>query len=322
MSPTLRAAIALVLMVGFYVLAVGSGVGLLAIAVIVLMAKNVGAIKLAFLAAVAGGSVLWSVRPRVDRFEPPGPPLTRETEPDLFGVMEDVARAAKQAMPSHVYAIPDVNASVSTRGGMLGVGGHRVMLLGLPLLYLLTVDQLKAVLAHEFGHYGGGDTRVGRLVYHTRMGLARTLEAVHGKTISIVFNAYARVVMRVSTAVARQQEFAADRFAARVTSPQDLASSLQRLDKLSLLFPVFYASNIHPLAEEGYWPPIGQGFAAFCALPVFMDATVRLKTDDPSGVDEAGRYDSHPPTEARVAALQAIGSKEALSGPLAPSTGM
>jgi Zn-dependent protease with chaperone function len=303
-------------MAGFYLLALASGIGLLAFAWVALAAKSVATLKVALLAAVAGGTVLFSLRPRVDRFEPPGPALTREAQPELFGVIEDVARATRQAVPRQVYAVPDVNAWVSTRGGVLGIGGRRVMGLGLPLLHLLTVDQLKAVLAHEFGHYGGGDTKVGRLVYHTRAGLGRTLDAVEGKAIAILFNLYGRFVMRVSTAVARHEEFAADRFAAQATSAADLAASLARLDRHGPLFPLFYASNLYPVIEEGYWAPIGEGFAAFCASAMFNDGSVTVPVGEatpnrgagePDAAVDDGRYDSHPPTSARIAALNAIG---------------
>jgi heat shock protein HtpX len=306
----LRASIALALMAGFYVLALATGVGLFAIAWIALLAKSAATIKLAFFSAVAGGTVLWSLRPRFDRFEAPGPELTREAQPELFGVIDDVARATKQATPRHVHAIPDVNAWVSTRGGVLGIGGRRVMGLGVPLLHLLTVDQLKAVLAHEFGHYGGGDTKVGRLVYHTRLGLGRTLQAVDGKLVSVLFGFYGKLVMRVSTAVARHQEFAADRFAAQATSGQDLADSLQHLDKCGGMFPLFYVSNMLPVVEEGYWAPVGQGFAAFCSSPSFVNAKVTVGGADDAAALES-TYDSHPSTSARVAALSKLGPASA-----------
>jgi Zn-dependent protease with chaperone function len=310
MSPAARAAIALALMAGFYVLAIGSGVGLMTIAWLAAATKSAAGFKVAFFCAIAGGTVLWSLRPRVDHFEPPGPELTRETQPELFGVIDEVARATRQDMPQHVYALTDVNAWVSTRGGLLGVGGRRVMGLGIPLLHLLTVDQLKAVLAHEFGHYGGGDTKIGRLVYHTRLGLGRTLMAINGKAIAVVFNAYGKLVMRVSTAVARQQEFAADRFAAQATSGQDLAASLKKLDNHGGLFPLFYFSNIAPVVEEGYWAPVGEGFSAFCASPMFVGGVVTRVADEASTPPES-TYDSHPSTSARVAAIDALGPETA-----------
>ena len=313
MSPTARASIALSLMAGFYLLAIGSGVGLIALAVFALSLQAAGAAKLAFFAAVAGGTVLWSLRPRRDNFEPPGPALTNEAQPELFTVIEDVARATNQEMPVEVYAIPDVNAWVADRGGTLGVGGRRVMGLGIPLMHLLTVDQLKAVLAHEFGHYGGGDTKIGRLVYHTRLGLGRTLAAVHGKSIAVLFNAYGKLVMRVSSAVARHQEFAADAFAARATSAQDLADSLEKIDRRAMLFPLFLASNMQAVVEEGYWAPIGSGFSAFCAAPIFETVTVKPAggEDDEAAVGADTAYDSHPPTDLRVAALHALESAAA-----------
>ena len=316
MSPASRAAIALSFMAGFYVLAIGTGIALLALAWFLLLTKSAAGLKLAFFSAVAGGTVLLSLRPRIDRFEPPGPRLTREAQPELFGVIEDVARATNQAMPVEVFAVHDVNAWVSTRGGVLGIGGRRVMGLGIPLLHLLSVDELKAVLAHEFGHYGGGDTKVGRLVYHTRLGLGRTLEAVEGKSIAALFNLYGALVMRVSTAVARQQEFAADAFAARATSGRDLAASLRKLDQHGPLLPLFWASNLQPIIEEGYWAPIGRGFAEFCSLPTVSGIRLATPADDPSAEKADGaavhdsRYDSHPPTAARVAALAELESGE------------
>jgi heat shock protein HtpX len=305
MSPGVRASVALGLMVGFYLLAIGVGVGLLVLAWFAVSTEQVATVKLAFFSAVAGGTVLWSLRPRIDRFEVPGPALTREAQPELFGVIEDVARAANQEMPVDVYAIADVNAGVSTRGGVFGIGGRRTMVVGIPLLHLLTVDQFKAVVAHEFGHYDGGDTKIGRLVYHTRAGLARTLAAVHGKLVSVVFNAYGTLLLRVSSAVARHAEFEADAFAARVTSGEDLKTSLLKLDREGAMFPLFYASNMRQLIEEGYWAPVGYGFATFCARPALSRVTVR-PADETGAPSAESQYDSHPPTSARVAALDAL----------------
>lgn len=50
----------------------------------------------------------------------------------------------------------------------MGVGSKRVMGLGLPLLNALTVSELRAVLAHEFGHFVGGDTSLGKWIHKTR----------------------------------------------------------------------------------------------------------------------------------------------------------
>jgi heat shock protein HtpX len=40
--------------------------------------------------------------------------------PQLFAEIDGVARATGQAMPADVYLVPDVNAWVAQRGGMMG----------------------------------------------------------------------------------------------------------------------------------------------------------------------------------------------------------
>ena len=47
---------------------------------------------------------------------------------------------------------------------------------GLPLLAGLSVSEFRAVLAHGFGHFYGGDTRLGPWVYKTRSAIVRTIE--------------------------------------------------------------------------------------------------------------------------------------------------
>jgi heat shock protein HtpX len=78
-------------------------------------------------------------------------------------------------LPQDVYLIPEVNAWVARRGGVMGFGSRRAKGLGLSLLQILTVSQFRAVLAHEVGHYYGGDTRLGPWVYKARTAMVRTL---------------------------------------------------------------------------------------------------------------------------------------------------
>ena len=77
-----------------------------------------------------------------------------------------------EPMPREVYLIGDVNAFVADRGGFMGFGSRRVMGLGLPLLSILSVSQFRAVLAHEFAHYYGGDTSLGPWVYKTQTAIS------------------------------------------------------------------------------------------------------------------------------------------------------
>jgi Zn-dependent protease with chaperone function len=43
------------------------------------------------------------------------------------------------------------------QGGFLGIGGYRVLGIGLPLLQNFNISEVTSILAHEFGHFYGGD---------------------------------------------------------------------------------------------------------------------------------------------------------------------
>jgi Zn-dependent protease with chaperone function len=90
-----------------------------------------------------------------------------------------------------------------------------VLAVGVPVMMVLDPNELASVLAHEFGHFHGGDTRLGPLVYRTRAAMARTLNAASG-WVQGIFKAYASFYLSHSQGISRAQEFAADRLAARV----------------------------------------------------------------------------------------------------------
>ena len=125
---------------------------------------------------VMGGTMLWSLIPRRDNFEAPGPTLDNYSHPKLFAELKYIAAALDEPLPDEVFLIPQANAFVADRGGIMGIGSRRVMGIGLPLIAIMNLTEFRAVLAHEFAHYYGGDTRLGPWVYKTRMAMVRTIQ--------------------------------------------------------------------------------------------------------------------------------------------------
>ncbi len=78
-----------------------------------------------------------------------------------------MAIETKSPMPHEVYIGADLNAGVAHVGGFAGIGARPVMFVGLPLIASLTVSELRGVLAHEFGHYVGGETKLAPVIYRT-----------------------------------------------------------------------------------------------------------------------------------------------------------
>src|SRR5262249_24416072 len=192
-SLAIRAVFAIVLMALFYALAVavaaalvGLGIAILKHVTLIRNARAMVAIGLVGLTCLAAAAVVvWSMLPRFDRFTPPGPEVVEARHPRLFAEIRAIAAASGQRMPAHVYLFSDVNAFVTQRGGIMGIGSRRVMGIGLPLLRTLQVDELRAVLAHEMGHFYGGDTRLGPWIYKTRGGLIRTVGNLSRATPSV-----------------------------------------------------------------------------------------------------------------------------------------
>ena len=103
MSLTTRAFIAVFLMVGFYLLALAVAGGLLWAAYAQWAYLDTLNLRLTLGCVLAAGVILWSILPRRDKFEPPGPRVDPSAQPRLFAELESIARATGQEMPRDVF---------------------------------------------------------------------------------------------------------------------------------------------------------------------------------------------------------------------------
>ena len=293
MSLRQRAFLAIVLTVGFYALALALMAGM----IWVIFQPNVPGRALAFclfgIAAIAISIIPW---PR--RFIPPGPLLNPAGQPRLFAELQTVARAVGEAMPAEVYISPEMNAGVLQRGR------RRVMVLGLPLMQALTVNEMRAVLAHEFGHYHGGDTRLGPWIYRTREAIERVIQNASRQSaiLQLPFLWYGRMFLRVTQKVSRQQELTADALAARTFGAGTMIEGLRALARGSVAWAGYWRNEVVPLLEAGFQPPIADGFQRFINEPD-IGKEVQKAAEQMLKEARSDPYDSHPPDSERIAAL-------------------
>jgi heat shock protein HtpX len=263
----------------------------------------------------------WRLLPRRDKFPVPGPRLDLDRHPRLAAEIEKIAAALGESVPKEVYVVPDVNAWVAERGGIMGFGSRRVMGLGLPLLRILTMPEFRAVLAHEFGHYYSGDTRLWPFVHKTRAAMARTLENLGSHSIAEAFArinlarlvhwvavtvlvAYWKVFMRITQAISRLHEYRADELAGNIAGPQALIGGLSAVHGASAALPLFWRSEMFPALQAGFRPSLADGFAQFITVPNIASAVAdHVKKELRQGTTDP--YDTHPPLKDRVAALRA-----------------
>ncbi len=305
-----RIVLALGLMVGFYALAIGLAALLILIPVAELVFANRIHIKLAILMVIGGCMILWSILPRRDRFVAPGPRIKENDQPELFQELRSVAQQTNQEMPSEVYALPEMNAWVASRGGMMGIGSRRVMGIGLPLMQVLSKQQFRGVLAHEFGHYDGGDTKLGPWLYVTRSAIMRTVANLASNGSSLLmkpFEWYMYLFLWLTQKVSRQQEFTADALAAKTVGPKPISEALKVIHSQSALFQVYWESEFAPILQGGYQAPMAKGFQMFVGRTseaideLLAQAMKQTKTDI---------YDSHPALKDRLDAIALVQGPE------------
>lgn len=266
---------------------------------------------------VIAATMLWSLLPRRDKFKPPGLLLDRATQPRLFAELENIAASLNEPMPREVYLIGDVNAWVADRGGFLGFGSRRVMGLGLPLLSILTVSQFRAVLAHEFAHYYGGDTSLGPWVYKTQTAIVRIFQNIGslGKlariailgvmylVVATLMKWYFTLFLRAINLASRQREYRADELACMIAGRQPLIDGLRAIHGAAMAWPTYWNTELAPVLNGGALPGIAEGFARFVSVPTIYDQ-IQKGVEKQIQEAKANPYDSHPPLRDRIDAAR------------------
>lgn len=256
------------------------------------------------------------------RFEPPAGRLLAAGEaPALVAEVERLRRAAGAPRLSGIVLDDDLNAAAVSVPRLLGLLGHRhYLVLGLPLMQALDRDEFASVVAHEFGHFGGGHGSFSGWIYRVRGSWYRLLHALSARDawsarlFQRFFGWYAPYFDAYSFVLARENEYAADAVAARVAGAGAAATALVRVN--------VGAHRLH----EVFWPGVVDANRRQPEPPetLMRDMARALRTADRADPERlAGRlaaapdpYDTHPTLAQR---LQAFGVEVAVSPADGPS---
>jgi len=315
-----RSVIALVLFVGYYVLAIAMAGLLLLIpyaGVRFGVQSNFWILAFYFSCVAAAALILWSVVPRPERFKAPGPKLTPRSDPRLFEEIFRLARDLGQKAPREAYLMPDITAWVSERGGFMGLGSRRTVGVGLLLLEALSIGEFRAVLAHEFGHYRRGDTRLGPLIYRTRSTIARTLQQLPflshfgkiaaglGALLQRPFVHYGNWFMRITQAISRHQEYLADELSAATAGRDTAVSALRKTYLANMSLGGYWTSYMAPALNAGLLPPYTAGFEKYAQFEEGKALAEKALSWHIENV-RSEPHDSHPSLGERIKALDAL----------------
>jgi Zn-dependent protease with chaperone function len=237
------------------------------------------------------------------RPEPVGIPVTRQDAPQLWTLLDGAASAAGTRVPDRVTVVADAAAKIIERTRLLGlVGGRRDLYLGLPLLQAWDEAHLRAVAAHELGHYSPRLGRLAPLAYRGRVVVGRTVPRIPARNpAGPLLRTYAKFYRRVDAPFSRAQELTADRIAAEYAGPVAAQAVLRDLPALDALQRIFHAEYLGPGWQAGHVPDdLFGGFLR--VLAARADDVAVLRARDP-GAPTA--WDTHPPVAERLAALTA-----------------
>ena len=320
----LRALVAITMLVGFYVVVLGTALFLLALPVVHLATG--GRFNLFFLLAclIPGGVLLGGAfNARPVRFRAPGPRLSRDQAPELFAIVDDLAARSGTRAPSEVYLEPTPNLGVLETGGFLGLGARRILCIGVPLLERLTVQELKAGLAHELGHFLGGDTKLCGVLSYTmaafravlrtgergafaegshRLDIEVALELAQGLTRGIV-GVYAKLFFWITRPASRRQEIAADAWSAALAGRRATVRALEKVSVEGPLYRLYLDSDVARAVQCGAMPSdLAGGFEAFCRSFRMTEEGHRIV--EALRQEQTDPLDTHPALADRLAALR------------------
>ena len=241
-----------------------------------------------------------------------GPVLARADAPVLFTDVDDVARRVGARPPQQI------RLTYLPCCGVVAWKRSRALILGLPLLDVLTRSELRAVLAHELAHLARGDaTRSAQRVRFVQcLGLA--LDQPRGNPHGPL-SVWARVCRRAAAAllepISRGQEARADRIAASLAGGDATASALF---KVAIVQPLFkeVLERYDPADSEAL--NLYAFFRAFWArLPDSIHTSLRQQLLVSGG--RPSMDGAHPPLLDRLAIVQSYPPRSFSAADRAPA---
>ncbi|HET7038613.1 MAG TPA: zinc metalloprotease HtpX [Gemmatimonadales bacterium] len=215
--------------------------------------------------------------------------VTQAEAPELYGMVDRLRQKAGLPMPTLAVA-PHAQPNAFATGRS---PEHAVVCVTEGIVRLVSAEELEGVLAHELAHIKNRDmllqtvaaTMAGAVSYLAHFGFlfGGSRDDDSGSPVAGILMLILAPLgaMLIQMAISRQREFKADAVGAQISGrPRALASALQRLDAAAHQIPM----QVNPAAAP---------LAIVNPLAAFGGGVARL-------------FSTHPPTEERVARLEAL----------------
>lgn len=268
--------------------------------------------------------------------------ITKDEEPKLFGLINEIVNSVGTQFPKKVYLSTDVNASVFYNSSFFSMffPVKKNLQIGLGLVNSVSTTELKAILAHEFGHFSQRTMKVGSYVYNVNQVIHNLVYEdetfnnlmLKWANISGYFSLFVVIAIKIIHAIqwilrkmyevvnisymglSREMEFHADEIAANVAGSEPLQTSLARLSIAGQAYDSvlnFYSEKINDnIKSENIYQEHG-----WLMRFIAVESGVKVKNDLPSvTIDDLKKFNksklvvkdqwaSHPSIEERLERL-------------------
>jgi Zn-dependent protease with chaperone function len=242
-----------------------------------------------------------------------GVPLRREEQPRIWTLCDEIAQKVGTRTAHEIFLSPQPGIGVHLSGGLLSllVGRtKRTLTIGMPSISALSVREMAAILAHEFGHFSNKDTAWNSLTFTMAAALQNTLSTMPNpwntagsgwmKLTSAlnpalwVLLGYRLLFSVVTSGFSRVREVFADKTAIGLYGHQDFSNGLMKVARNDYIFSNHFVPDMSKkLAEEG---------KVYTNVFDTMDQTYKsIEANILAGIDRSildqekpSMFDSHP----------------------------
>ncbi|WP_165235313.1 M48 family metallopeptidase [Aquisphaera insulae] len=234
--------------------------------------------------------------------------------PELRALLDELGRRLDCRRFDEVRVSLAFNAGVTDVPRLMGGLGRSTLDIGLPLAMMVTPEELRAILAHEFAHLSGrhgvGSNRIYRLLRAWSQVVARMQAPITGTVDGTVRGAILRFLgwywprlHARAVVLSRLHEFHADSVGAEVAGPATMAAALWRTEcRSAWIFERFWPT-FHGLADEQPEPPEDLFERLRQAVEVPPDSAESMRWIDRSLGQLTDNDSSHPVLPERLIAL-------------------
>ncbi|MGM9477844.1 M48 family metalloprotease [Pedobacter sp. GSP4] len=272
--------------------------------------------------------------------------ITRDSQPGIFKIIDEIVSTVKTDFPKKVYLSSEVNASVFYDSNFWSMffPVRKNLTIGFGLINTTTANELRAILAHEFGHFSQRSMKVGIYVYQfnkvihdmlydnesydkVTRGIAGASSyigifvLVSDKIIGLMQQILVRVYQILSASYSKlshEMEFHADAVAAVTVGSKPLVDSLLRMQLASHAIDVvcsYYERKIDDcVTAENIFPNqiLVMDFLAKRNKMPFENGFPQVSIGyynrfNKSKISFSNQYTSHPETEERIDRLNQLG---------------